>query len=130
VLATQRLRTSTGYETDPWKRGTRYGTLVVDLERRAVVDVLPDRSQATTAAWLRDHPSVEVVSRDRCGLYARAARQGAPQARQVADRFHLVQNLRVAIERQLSRTPRVSQPNTSPRLGAPRPPCSHLVDFN
>ena len=115
-----------GIDEWSWKRGTRYGTLVVDLERRAVVDVLPDRSQATTAAWLRDHPSIEVVSRDRCGLYAQAARQGAPQARQIADRFHLMQNLRFAIERQLSRTPRVSQPDSAPRLGAQHAPSPHL----
>jgi len=51
---------------------------------------------------LERHPSVEIVSRDRCGLYAQAAREGGPQARQVADRFHLMQNLRVAIEEQMS----------------------------
>ena len=95
-----------GIDDWSWRRGTRYGTVVVDLERRAVVDVLPDRSAATMTAWLQAHPSVEVVSRDRCGLYAQAARQGAPQALQVADRFHLVQNLRLAIERQLSRAPK------------------------
>lgn len=74
------------------------------------MDVLPDRSAATMAAWLRNHPSIEVVCRDRCGLYAQAAREGAPQARQVADRFHLVQNLRLAIERRLSRAPKPSKP--------------------
>jgi hypothetical protein len=65
------------------------------------VDVLVDRSAATTASWFKDHPDVEVVSRDRAGLYAEAAREGAPQARQVADRFHLLQNFRETIERQL-----------------------------
>lgn len=72
------------------RRGTQYGTLVADLKRRLVLDVLPDRSQATTPAWLRDDPSVEVVSRDRGGLDAQAARQDAPQAWQIGDRFHLV----------------------------------------
>jgi transposase len=57
---------------------------------------------ASAAQWLEQHPSVEIVSRDRCGLYAQAAREGAPQARQVADRFHLMQNLRAAIEEQMS----------------------------
>ena len=76
---------------------------MVDLERREVVDVLHDRSAKTTAAWLAEHPTVEIVSRDRCGLYAQAARQGAAKARQVADRFHLIQNLRRAIEQQPSR---------------------------
>ena len=65
--------------------------------------MLPDRSAATTACWFRQHPSVDVVSRDRAGLYAEAAREGAPQARQVADRSHLLQNFRETVERQLGR---------------------------
>ncbi|WP_457852787.1 transposase [Sinorhizobium medicae] len=76
--------------------------MIVDLERRSVVYILEDRSVASVARWLEQHPSVEIVSRDRGGLYAQAAREGAPQARQVADRFHLMQNLRVAIEEQMS----------------------------
>jgi transposase len=82
------------------------GTIIVDLERREVVDVLQDRTTAGTAEWLRQHPEVEIVSRDRCGLYAQGAREGAPQARQVADRFHLLQKLRETIETQLSRADR------------------------
>jgi hypothetical protein len=73
----------------------------VDLERRVVVDVLADRSAATAANWFRDHPDVEMVSRERAGLYAEAAREGTPQAKQAADRFHLLQNFRETIERQL-----------------------------
>ena len=65
-----------------------YGTVIVDLERRRVVDLLPDRSAASTATWLKAHPEVEIVSRDRAGLYAEGAREGSPQALQVADRFH------------------------------------------
>ena len=65
-----------------------------------------DRTTAGTAQWLGQHPEVEIVSRDRCGLYAQGAREGAPQARQVADRFHLLQNLRETIETQLSRADR------------------------
>ena len=72
-----------------------------DLERRQVVDLLPDRSAASTAKWIKGHPEVEIISRDRAGLYAGGARAGAPQARQVADRFHLLQNFREAVERQL-----------------------------
>ena len=91
-----------GIDDWSWRRSWRYGTIVVDLERRSVVDILEDRSASSTAEWLQQHPSVEIVSRDRCGLYAQAAREGAPQAHQVADRFHLIQNLRVAIEEQMS----------------------------
>ena len=91
-----------------WRRATRYGTIVVDLERRSVVDILDDRSVESAAKWLRGHPSVEVVSRDRGGLYAQAVRDGAPQTKQVADRFHLVQNLRTAIEEQMSLSGRAS----------------------
>jgi transposase len=92
-----------GIDDWSWRQGRSYGTIVVDLERREVVDVLGERSAEATAQWLQQHPEVEIVSRDRCGLYAQGARRGAPQARQVADRFHLLQNLREAIERQLSR---------------------------
>jgi hypothetical protein len=68
-----------------------------------VIDVLADRSAATTASWFKDHPSVEVISRDRAGLYAEAPREGALKARQVADRFHLLQNFRETVERQFGR---------------------------
>ena len=64
---------------------------MVDLERRQVIDVLPDRSAESTAAWLKERSTIEIISRDRAGLYAEGAREGAPQARQVADRFHLLQ---------------------------------------
>jgi transposase len=93
-----------GIDDWSWRKGESYGTVMVDLERREVLDVLPGRSAEETADWLRQHPNVEVVSRDRCGLYAQGIRKGAPQARQVADRFHLLQNLRERIERQLSRS--------------------------
>ncbi|SEE70085.1 Transposase [Rhizobiales bacterium GAS191] len=92
-----------GIDDWAWRKGMTYGTVIVDLERRRVVDLLADRSAASTAKWLKGHPEVEVVSRDRAGLYAEGAREGAPQARQVADRFHLLRNFREAIERQLGR---------------------------
>ncbi|PRD42915.1 ISL3 family transposase [Phyllobacterium phragmitis] len=91
-----------GIDDWSWRKSWRYGTIIVDLERRKVMDILEGRSVVSVAQWLKRHPSIEIVSRDRCGLYVQAAREGAPQASQVADRFHLIQNLRLAIEEQMS----------------------------
>jgi len=86
---------------DDWafKKGNNYGTVVVDLESREVIDLLPDRESDTLANWLRAHPEVTVISRDRAGPYALGAKNGAPQAIQVADRFHLFMNLGEATKR-------------------------------
>jgi transposase len=105
-----------GIDDWSWRKGSSYGTIMVDLERREVLDVLPGRSADETAEWLVRHPQVEVVSRDRCGLYAQGAARGAPQARQVADRFHLIQNLREAIEQQFSRAPLPQEPSVSEEM--------------
>lgn len=75
-----------------WKRGHRYGTIVCALERRCVVDVLPDREAGTVEAWLADHPGIEIVSRDRGGGYGQAVTRALPEATQVADRWHLMEN--------------------------------------
>jgi DNA-directed RNA polymerase subunit N (RpoN/RPB10) len=92
-----------GIDDWSWRSGQTYGTIMVDLERHTVVDVLSDRSAVSVAAWLGWHPEVEVISRDRHGLYAEGAQAGAPQACQIADRFHLLQNLRERIEQQMGR---------------------------
>lgn len=73
-----------------WRKGHRYGTLICDLERHRRLDVLPDRDATSVAAWLKRHPSIEIMSRDRSDTYATAARLGAPQAIQVTDRWHLL----------------------------------------
>jgi transposase len=87
-----------GVDEWAWRRGHRYGTILVDLETHRVVDLLPDRSSASVASWLARHPTITVVCRDRSDLYADGIRRGAPEAVQMVDRFHLVQNLRQAVE--------------------------------
>lgn len=92
-----------GIDEWAWKKGHRYGTILCDLEQRRVIDLLPNRSAETVAAWLRQHPSIEVVSRDRAGAFADAIAKGAPGAMQVADRWHLLNNLIETLMRSLER---------------------------
>jgi transposase len=87
-----------GVDEWAWRRGQRYGTILVNLADHRVVDLLPDRSATSVAAWLAQHPTLTVVCRDRSDLYADGIRRGAPEAVQVVDRVHRVQNLRQALE--------------------------------
>jgi len=99
-----------GVDDFAFRRGLRYGALLVDLEQHRVLDLLPDREAATLAEWLHHLPHgehLEVISRDRGGAFADGARQGAPQAVQVADRFHVVRNLGQVLDRLLIREHRV-----------------------
>ncbi len=95
--------THLGIDDFAFRRGRTYGTVLVDLRRHKVIDLLPDRKAETAKAWMQARPEIELVSRDRGGDYATAARQGAPQAVQTADRFHLCKNLAEAAEKALAR---------------------------
>lgn len=87
-----------GIDDWSWRRGHRFGTILVDLEQHAVVDLLADRAVGSVVTWLRRHPRITVIARDRGGIYAEAATNGAPQAMQVADRWHLLHNLVEVLE--------------------------------
>ena len=90
---------------DDWalRKGRTYGTILVDLERRRPIDLLPDRSASTLAARLRRDPNIQVVARDRSTEYARGTAMGAPDAVQVADRWHFLLDTRQMVERWLAR---------------------------
>ena len=90
---------------DDWafKKGRSYGTILVDLETHHPIDLLPNRDPETVAKWLQAHPGIKLVTRDRFASYAEAIRKGAPEAIQVADRFHLLHNLVDVVEKVLTR---------------------------
>lgn len=92
-----------GIDEWAWHMGHRYGTLIVNLDTHRPLVLLPGREQRTLTAWFKKYPEIQVVSRDRGGIYSMAAREGAPQARQVADRWHLLKNIGDALERMMYR---------------------------
>src|SRR6266700_4671950 len=92
-----------GVDEWAWRKGQSYGTMLVDLERHIPVDLLQDASADSFAAWLKEHPSVELISRDRGTTFADGANRGAPQALQIADRWHVIHNLGEALEKVLAR---------------------------
>lgn len=124
-----------GIDDWAWKKGRTYGSLCVDLARRVPIDLLPDRETSSIAQWFHTQPSVQVVARDRGTTYIEGITQGAPQATQVADRWHLVKNLGEALEAVLGQYPSALQqaipepcdPPAAPSPAArrlPRPPKS------
>lgn len=120
-----------GIDDWAWRKGHRYGTILCDLETRRVVDLLPNRNADTVAGWLQQHPGTEIISRDRGGIYAEAARRAAPLAMQVADRWHLLRNLSKALEHALaphhrlfSHPARASQPDETAPTPVPIAPWS------
>ncbi|WP_188277489.1 transposase [Streptomyces sp. CBMA152] len=88
-----------GVDDFTFRRSWTYGAIVLDVETPTVIDVLPDRTTETLAAWLRTHPGAEIVCRDRDSGYGRAVREAAPSAVEVAGRWHLPQNLAAAVEK-------------------------------
>lgn len=116
-----------GVDDWAWRRGQRYGTILCDLEQHRPVDLLPGRSADELADWLRRHPGVTIIARDRGAYYVQGATAGAPQATKVVDRWHLLHNLREALGRVLDRHQRevreaaraVAQARSPPRPSAP-----------
>jgi transposase len=90
-----------GVDDWAWRKHQKYGTMLMDLEQKRVIDLLPVRSASSLADWLREHPGVQILARDRCALYAEGGRDGAPSAVQVTDRYHLMSNLSEAVEQTL-----------------------------
>jgi transposase len=112
-----------GVDDWAWRKGQDYGTILVNLDLHRVVDLLPDRAAESFSEWLQQHPEIETISRDRCGLYAEGAALGAPQSQQVADRFHLILNLSATMERVLEeRSRQLILPPAEDPVAAPHAP--------
>lgn len=120
-----------GVDEWAWHKGQRYGTILCDLEKHRPVELLPERSSAAFAAWLMEHPGAQIISRDRGGDYAKGASEGAPDAVQVADRWHLLHNLtdalRQGIDQRQSLLAQVAQDAAAAAL-APAPAASPVPE--
>jgi len=116
-----------GVDDWEWTKGQSFGTILVDLERGVVADLLPTRSADSLTMWLEQHPEVTVVSRDRQGSYAEGTRRGAPQAMQVVDRFHILLNLTQAVGRELAVQRQYLQVAPSRKLELPPPRPLHVA---
>jgi transposase len=92
-----------GIDDFAFRRGHRYGTLLIDLKTSTPVDLLPDRERASVEKWLKEHPGAKIISRDRSAVFADAIREAAPDAIAVADRFHLLKNLMEAMQTQIGK---------------------------
>jgi transposase len=110
-----------GVDDFAFRRGRSYGTILVDLERRRPIDLLPDRESETLAKWLKAHPGIEIATRDRSLAYAEAIADGAPDAVQIADRWHILKNLYEALERLLTRQHRLIRQAVQPDSPPPQP---------
>jgi len=119
-LPSEGLVHKVGVDEWAWKKGHRYGTILVDLEKRRVVQLLADRSVETSKAWLCKHPEIDLVSRDRGQIFREAATEGAPQAKQVVDRFHLQKNFAEALEKFFRKQERVLNKATGGSTGKAR----------
>lgn len=100
VLGTPRVL---GIDDFAIRRGATYGTILIDLEKRKPVDLLPDRKSSSLTKWLKDHPGIEMITRDRSTAYARGVSEASQDIQQIIDRWHLLKNLREAVERLLNR---------------------------